>query len=203
MRRVLLFALIAASSTALLACGGDDKQGGDGGGKAAGKAENQAVATDVWVKDVCTGLTTWITSVSDTSKLESIVAKATAAEGLRGARDELGKYFDGVVAQTGTLVTRLERAGYPDVDDGQKAASTITSLLTTVRDAFRKAGERVAGVAATDPVAFQAGIGEAMSAMTAELASAGKGLGATLSGANFPELESAGKKEPACKKLTQ
>ena len=207
MRRITCSVTTLACALALAACGGDDDGNGSGTGKQNSVAKSVAtapppVAAEVWVKRVCTGISLWVTKFQDASMLESAI-KETASEGLPEARDALGAYFGNVIDDTVATIAGLKASGEPDVEGGAKAAAAVIALMDKVRGVLEATQERVAKVSVADAAAFQTGVGVAMAAFGAETSKAAKRLQATIGGAAYPELEQAGKAEPACKELSQ
>ncbi|HEX6261230.1 MAG TPA: hypothetical protein VF097_00095 [Actinomycetota bacterium] len=185
MRRalVLTFALVAA------ACGGEAEGEGD-------------VATDVWVRDVCTTLTDWNDRVqSRTGTLQTDLQGLPQGD-FQALKDLMVSYIDGVIEDTDQAVTSLEGAGAPAVEDGGEASRLVVRGIGEVRTIFEQAREDIAALDASRPRRFAM----ALQDIGLRVQQGGQQVQATFQevdqrGIGGEELDQAFDEEPACAPL--
>jgi hypothetical protein len=195
---VLLIALMLA------ACSSDDNGGGDTGGATTGGATGTTqstgggatVSASEYAKAVCTTMSTYVTDVTDLSN--TFASSLDPAADLAGQRDAVVGFLDDVLTATDELITNLEAAGVPDVDNGQEIVDKIKESFTQAKSVIADAKDQVQNLSLDDPTAFAtqlSGIGTAIQdSMT--------GIGTSLQSLSSPELEQAVTSEPACSSLS-
>ncbi len=107
-KRLSLFALVAAMALSAGGCGGDDES----------EAER-------WASDVCTNLSEWITDVDD-------AVRSLTAGGLNFSKDDISEAVDAASTATDQLVGDLKELGPPDTDQGQEAQDELEQLSDEV-----------------------------------------------------------------------
>jgi hypothetical protein len=196
---VLLIALTLA------ACSSDDNGGGDTGGTTTGGTTTGATATTgggetvsaaEYAKSVCTTMSTYVNDVTNLSN--TFASGLDPSADLAGQRDAVVGFLDDVLTSTDKLITNLEAAGVPDVDNGQEIVDKIKASFAQAKSVIAEAKDKVQNLSLDDPTAFAtqlSGIGTAIQdSMT--------GIGTSLQTLSSPELEQAVASEPACSSLS-
>ena len=189
----LLMALVLA------ACGGDDNSGGDTGSSpgttaSTGTTGGGTVSADEYVHSVCTSMSTWVTDVQNLSNSFGSDVDPTDLEATKNAIVDL---FGQMVDATDKLISSLQAAGTPDVDNGDQIKAALNDSFTQARQALSDAKDQIANLDTSDPTQFATqlqGIGTAIQ-------SSMSGITGSLSGLQAPELEQAAANEPACASL--
>jgi hypothetical protein len=134
--------LIPAVALALVAagCGG-------------GSSEPEGAPPKQWVTSVCGALDTWQTSLQD--KAQTLPREVLQASSPNDAKQRIGDFLDEVIAETDRMISRVDTAGQPAVDEGRRIASDVHARLLKVKAAFVEAREKVQNVPTDDPFAFQ------------------------------------------------
>ncbi|HEX8632394.1 MAG TPA: hypothetical protein VF755_29905 [Catenuloplanes sp.] len=109
-------------------------------------------APRVWAAAVCQALSPWRVEIGTlTSRTQQqMTAETTPAQ----ARENLVRLFAGAQAASEAARHGVERAGVPDVAGGEAVASGFLASLTAVRDAYGRAGERIAALNIASANAF-------------------------------------------------
>ena len=193
----LLMALVLA------ACGGDDNAGGDTGSStgttgtttaATGTSGGGSVSPEEYVKSVCTSMSTW---VSDVQNLSNSFGSDVDPTDLEATKNAIVDLFGQMLDATDTLISSLQAAGTPDIDNGDQIKAALSDSFTQARQALSDAKDQIANLDTSDPTQFATqlqGIGTAIQ-------SSMSGITGSLSGLQAPELEQAAANEPACASL--
>lgn len=112
--------------------------------------------------------------------------KQAMVDYLQAISDELGVLGDGITA-----------AGEPPVDDGAAAVDAALARIEALRGSLGKAKEKLAAVAATDPVGFQ----KALAEIGPELEGLNSTEGPTAELKANPELKEAFTVAPTCRRV--
>lgn len=186
---------IAAVACSLLltaglgACGGGD--GGDGGDSGGGDGgSGETVAAGAFVSDVCTAVNDWISGIQERSAAIANSFQSGDPEESKGALSDL---FGQMSAQTEELVTAVEKAGVPDVDDGEQIADDLSSVFSQTADLFAQTQEDIEALP-TDPQGFQKGAAE----IGPTLQEAITNITSSVSDTDNAELQEAFEKEESC-----
>ena len=177
-------AVLVVVALVLGACGGGGGVGGVGGNK---------VSAQAYVKTACTSFGRWISEIQARVSQISKENPSTPQAGKKAITD----FFDGVIADTGTLVDQLKSAGTPDVDNGDQIENALVATLTQVKSLLEQARERVGNLPIDSPQAFVQATGQMSKAIQKAFQRAGQQFGNLRS----PQLEQAAAKEPACKSI--
>ena len=190
----LLLALVLA------ACGGDD-DGGDTGSTTGTTAEatgdtgsTGTVSPEEYVKSVCTSMSTWVT---DVQSLSNDFGTGIDPTDVQATKDALVDLFDQMLAATDTLISNLDAAGTPDIENGEEIRSSLSASFEQARSALDDAKTQVEALSVDDPAAF----GTELQNIGTAIQSSMSGITGSLSGLAAPELEQAAANEPACSAL--
>ena len=182
-RRVAALALVLL--TALTAGAGCSKGGATGGDK---------VKARTWAKQICGTVRPWA---------EHIQQSVTDAQATLGntsepavAKPKLSRLFGDAATETDNAIKGVDRAGVPDVKDGQAVAKQFRAALVSARDAFAKAKRSVDQLDTSDKATFNAAVVRIGTQLSADYGSAGKKIDTSKS----DELKKAFDTEPACTK---
>ncbi|PPK65779.1 hypothetical protein V5P93_000333 [Actinokineospora auranticolor] len=214
-RRLVAVSVTAVALTAALAgCGGTNDAGGGTPTSAPGTTTSQAGSASAsagevpsttaagtapagdkvvaWAEKVCGTLTPEIATLNSEPSIDPAGDSAKA-------RDGLVKFLGVLVGALDRSAQGVQAAGAPPVADGEKLLAAQVTALSTAKTATEKAQTMMRNVSATNPAEFQAGfvqVAEELQKLD-ELADPIKALRAN------PELASAFKQGPNCKKFEQ
>jgi len=105
-----------------------------------------------WAANVCTVLGPWRTEIGTltTRTQQQMTAETTPAQ----ARENLMRLFGGAQEASEKARAGVEKAGVPDVDDGQRIAESFESSLSAMRDAYGRAKTGIEALAITPAKSF-------------------------------------------------
>jgi hypothetical protein len=118
------------------------------------------VAAEEWASSVCGALTDWQGSITASPP------DVSDPTDLEATKQELTGFLDGVISSTESLVSEVEAAGVPDVEQGDAIASDFQSALESVRDSFSQARSEVESLSTDDPGGFSTSLSEIGTALT-------------------------------------
>jgi hypothetical protein len=122
----------------------------------------------VWAASVCSALSPWRTELDSlTTKAQE---QANAAPNSAQARENLVRLFDGAQKSTEAARVKVEAAGVPAVDHGDKIAHSFVATLAAVRDAYGHAKDGISGLGVNDPKSFSDGVAAVLTALNSEYA---------------------------------
>lgn len=177
--------IVALAAAVLLgACGADDPPDG---------ASAERVPPRSYVGDLCGAITTWM---DDVQTLNDELQQLDPTS-LDVVKDTTLTFLDDVIAATDRMLSAVEAAGVPDVDDGGEAARRVSTALGAVRAALAGARDRVQGISNEDPKAF----GAELQTIGEDLRESLDDTTGTLESFEVPELEEAADDVPACDRL--
>lgn len=91
----------------------------------------------VWAASVCNALAPWRTEIGTltTRTQQQMTAETTPAQ----AKENLVRLFSGAESASESARAGVERAGVPDVEQGEEIAQSFVASLSGVRDAYGRA----------------------------------------------------------------
>jgi hypothetical protein len=161
--RIASMAAVVAAASLVAGCGSDDTP-----------------STTEWAGDVCTAVSTWADSLTQTAS--SLQGGNISEDSLRNAADE-------AKSATDTLVDDLKGLGAPDTEAGSEAKDSIDKLadgLEQQADTIESAADDVSGVS---------GVLGAISTVTGALGAMGTEVSSTF--AQLQQLDAAGELKQA------
>lgn len=171
-----------AAAVLLGGCGDDDP-------------DETRVSSRSYVTDVCGAVTTWNDEVqATTQELQRAIGEPTD---LDSVKETTVSFLDEVIEATDRMMTDVEAAGVPDVQDGEQVARRVTTALGDVRDALADARDRVEGLSTADPEGFAT----ELQAVSADMQTSLQDTVGTLDSFEVPELEEAADDVAACDEL--
>jgi hypothetical protein len=175
--------LIAASALLVSACG-DDGGGGGGGDK---------VAAGDYASDICSAFLGWRDAIQN--RQQDLQTGLKPGISPQEGKDALSGFITDAVDASDDLVTKVEGAGTPDVENGEEAADALQTAANDARDELAKAQDDVDGLPTDDRQAFGSAAAELGSGVRDALQNVGDGL----QDIESPDLEKAFNEEDACK----
>jgi len=193
-------AMLLALALALSACSSDDNGGGTTGGGNTGttaatgstSSSGGTVTPAEYAKSLCSSMQSYVTNVTDLSN--NFASSLDPSADLAGQRDAVVGFLDDVLTATDKLISDLDAAGVPDVDNGQEIVSTIKSAYQQARSAIADAKSQVQGLSLDDPTAFASQLSDIGTAIQSSLGD----IGGSLSTLDSQELSQAVASEPSC-----
>lgn len=174
---IMLLALLAA-------CGQSDAEG---------STKKDKVSAAVWAKDVCTTVRPWAGKIQTAvTSTQSTLDRSSAPNVVK---PQLTQLFFGAAKATDTAIAEIDKAGVPEVDNGEQIAKDFRAALVSARDAFAAAQTSVQGLNTSDKKKFDAAVSQVGTKLKQDYAKAGKNI----QKATSDELTKAFEKEPACK----
>ena len=130
-----------------------------------------AHGAQAWAASVCTALAPWRSEISTltTRTQQQMTKRTTPAQ----AKENLSQLFEGARVASEKARAGVERAGVPDVDDGESIAAAFTGALSGMRDAYGTAHDGIEGLS-TDPTdTFYTGVGKVVDRLNSEYEQSG------------------------------
>lgn len=125
-----------------------------------------ATGPRTWASAVCTALAPWraeIGTLTDRAQ-EQMTAKTSPAQ----AKENLVRLFGGAETASEQARAGVERAGVPDVDQGEEVAHGFTAALSGMRDAYGRARTGIQSLATSPQKAFYEHVGGVVEKLNAE-----------------------------------
>jgi hypothetical protein len=169
---------------ALVACGNGD---GDPEG---------IVSAQTYAQRLCANMQSYIDEVAMLST--DYAGELDPAAELDEQRDALLAFLDDVLVATDRLIAGIERAGVPDVDNGEEVVEAIEDTFVEARAILVDARGQVEAISVDDPQTFadqRNEIGETIQASLGE-------IGSSLASIDAPELTAALSADPECAALS-
>jgi hypothetical protein len=158
------------------------------------------IAPQDYAKAVCAGLLSWRQGVTNDSAELSRQLQAGAAD-VGTVKTKYTRFFQGAVRRTDVLLTAVDRAGEPKVDEGLSYARDLQSALTQARTGLATAQRRFAALPTNNLRSYAAGAAK----IRDDLGTIFVGVGAALDrlGQTYPDkgLNEAFEQQPDCKSL--
>jgi hypothetical protein len=168
---------------------------------ACGVSNGGDVKSADYAKAVCSGLLTWRQSVSGDSSRLSQALQAGASD-VTTVKTKYTAFYQGVVRRTDALLTAVDKAGAPKIDNGLSYAHDLTAALTQTRTGLANAQRRFAALPVNDLRSYAAGAAK----IRDDLGTVFLGVGTTLDqlGRTYPDkgLNKAFEDQTECKSLT-
>jgi hypothetical protein len=175
--------IVGASVLTLVfvACGNGG--GGDGDG---------TVAVGTYAERICANMRSYFDEVTTLST--DFAAEVDAAASLDKQRNDVLALFDDVLEATDRLISSVDDAGVPDIDNGEEVVVAIDETITEARGVFEDARSEVETISVENPQAFAEqlyAIGETIQTSLDE-------IGSSLAAIDVPELNAAANDNPDC-----
>ena len=123
-------------------------------------------APRAWASSVCQALSPWRTEISTlTARAQQQMSAETTPS---AAQENLARLFEGARNASEAARQGVERAGVPDVEDGESVARGFLTSLDGVRAAYDNAYRGVVALDTTQADAFYAGVETVVSTLGTE-----------------------------------
>jgi hypothetical protein len=165
-----------------------------GGLVACGGGSDTVSARD-YASDVCGAVKQYTDSIRDrVSEIQS-----NAPQNPEEGKEVLTTFMDDMIGDTDTLISDVEEAGVPDVDDGEQIADEVQSALEQVKSILEDARSQIEDLPTDDPQAFAEGTQE----VGTSLQESGEEVQSGLEGLQSAELEEASQDIEACQEIQE
>ncbi|MDP9798927.1 hypothetical protein J2S43_007439 [Catenuloplanes nepalensis] len=119
-----------------------------------------------WASAVCQALSPWRTEISTlTDRARQQMSAETTPS---AAQENLARLFEGARDASETARQGVERAGVPDVQDGESVARGFLTSLEGVRAAYDNAHRGIVALDTTQAEAFYTGVEQVVSTLDSE-----------------------------------
>ena len=152
-----------------------------------------AAGPRVWAAAVCAALDPWRAEISTltTRTQQQMTAATTPAQ----AKENLVRLFAGAESASELAREGVERAGVPDVEQGEQVAAGFTAALSGMRDAYGRARAGIAALSTTPQKMFYDQVGKVVDKLNQEY----EASSLDTSKLNSPELVRAFDEVPECR----
>jgi hypothetical protein len=150
-KRTVAVLTVALAGAALAACGGDRRGDGD------------RVDARRWTANVCDGALAWRREIE--SLAADVEEQVAGAEDTARLKRLFTAYFGDAVEATDRALGELDRAGTPDVEDGEAITTDVREAFGRVRETLDDAREDAESLPTDDPEAFAVGLEKIVTAM--------------------------------------
>ncbi|MDQ3985389.1 MAG: hypothetical protein M3280_02690 [Actinomycetota bacterium] len=156
---------------------------------------SDTVAAGEYMGSVCSEMKAWIEGIqSDAQEVQSLDPQTPAPE----QKEKATEFLEATIESTDEMISDVEDAGVPDVENGDQIAEDVVGTLEDARQAYEEANEKVADLSTDDPAAFQQGLSEIGQALSAQ----GEALRTSMSTLQeSEELQNAGQDVQPCQDL--
>lgn len=122
----------------------------------------------VWATSVCTALSPWRTEIDTltTRTQQQMTAETTPAQ----AKENLVRLFGGAESASEKARAGVEKAGVPDVEQGEEIANGFMASLSGVRDAYGRARGSIEALATSPQAAFYTQVADVVQKLDQEYA---------------------------------
>jgi len=137
------------------------------------------VSAQTWAKSICGTVRPWAQSIQ--ASVASTKNSTSPSTPPATAKAQLKKVFGDAAKATDKAIAGVDKAGRPDVKNGDKIAKNFRTALVAARDAFVRAERDVAKVDTSDKKAFDAEVGRIGQQLGKDYEAAGKQVSVTQS----------------------
>jgi hypothetical protein len=180
----------AALATAALAVAA----GCGGGGSSA------SASPETWASDVCSAASSWMTDLQTQS--ESLEGTMEEASSIEDVRDRLVEFVDGAIERTDEMLSEIEAAGSPDVENGEQLAEDFREVLANFSTALDEVRTTAEGLS-DDPAQFAEGVQQIAATMAEVGGDIQEGMDDLREQAGSDELNEAFDSETSCQELDE
>jgi hypothetical protein len=152
-----------------------------------------AAGPRVWAAAVCAALDPWRAEIGTltTRTQQQMTAATTPAQ----AKENLVRLFAGAESASEQARAGVERAGVPDVEQGEQVAAGFTAALSGMRDAYGRARAGIEALSTTPQKTFYDQVGKVVDKLNQEY----EASSLDTSKLNSPELVRAFDEVPECR----
>ena len=165
-----------------------------GCGGSSGSSSSSGISADNYVKAICTAVGPFEKDVAARSNALNSAKLTSPQQGKKAVQG----FLNSVSSDTDKALTKLQAAGTPDVDNGQKISTTIVAAFKDLQTAIGSASDQAKSLSTTSPQSFKNGANKLGSTVRSSLSGISNSLGKLQSA----DLAKAAAKEPACTALS-
>ena len=127
---------------------------------------SNAAGPRVWAASVCAALDPWRTEIGTltTRTQQQMTAATTPAQ----AKENLMRLFGGAASASEKARAGVERAGVPDVDQGEQVATGFMAALSGMRDAYGRARAGIQALSTSPQRTFYQQVGAVVQQLNEE-----------------------------------
>lgn len=180
MGRSRLFSVIVVLGTLLIpGCGGD----GDGG---------ETVGAETYASGICGALNDWQSAIQarSSSLTEGLSEDTTPEQG----KELLGSFLDDVIGETETMISAVDDAGVPDVENGEEISEALNNAFDDALAALEDARGQVDDLPTDSGESFQT----AASSLGGSISTSLGEIGGQIQDIDAPGLEAAFSEDEDC-----
>jgi hypothetical protein len=162
-------------------------------------ASAKTVATDKWAKGFCQAVEGWQAKVNKAHSLvDAVVQQGVTSSSLaKSSQKQIVSALDAASKESSSAANAVKALGAPDIADGAKISSTISTSVAKTAKVFSDAKAAVAK-APTDPKQFQSKLKSISAKVDRDYATAGRDIDGIDALAKGGVLDKALSAEPAC-----
>ncbi len=184
----------------LAACGGGSSSSGSSSSGSSSSSTQAALTASQWANQVCGKITAWVGQLQSSSN--------SAVSGLNGTdlqqiKNQFVNFLGGAVASTNTMISGVQAAGAPSVQNGRAISQGLVSGLQGIQSAFAQAQTQAQALPADNPAALSSGA----QGLANSLQNAGNQVKTSLNSLDqkYPssDLDAALKNQAACQSLNK
>ncbi len=212
--RFALAAVLVLGMVGVAACSSDDS-GSSSGTTAASESSGSAASSDApassgeipadgveveaWAGSVCGAVGTWLDGIN--AKGDQLSTDVQGVTELTAGRDLLVQFMEDAVSLTDAMLSSVQSAGAPAVENGEQLSADLVAALNPVKTTFESALEQAKTLPTDDPEAF----GTAADQLGQEITNSQSGFAASFDALqqkyDDPALNQAFADVPACSAL--
>ncbi|MGH2996799.1 MAG: hypothetical protein ACRDM9_10840 [Gaiellaceae bacterium] len=147
---------------------------------------------------MCTSLVNFQNRVGDS--IQTLQTSVAGASGPAEARDQVAEFLGDLVSSSDELVSDLESAGIPSVDEGEAVAGDLREALEGFSQSLADAREDIENTP-LEPQAFQEELQAIGTSIETGVESAGAAFDELKTKYDIPELDEAFEGESACAEI--
>ena len=156
-------------------------------------SSSSGISAGNYVKSICTAVGPFEKDVAARSNALNSAKLTSPQQGKHAVQG----FLHSVASDTDMALTKLQSAGTPDVDNGQKISTTIVTAFKDLQQAIGSASDQAKSLSTSSPQSFKNGANKLGDTVRSSLSGISNSLGKLQSA----DLAKAAGKEPACKAL--
>jgi len=166
---------------------------GCGGSSGSSSSSASGISAGTYVRAICSAVGPFEKDVAARSNALNSAKLTSPQQGKKAVQG----FLNSVSADTDRALTKLQSAGTPSVDNGQKISTTIVAAFKDLKQAIGSASDQAKSLSTSSPQAFKNGANKLGNTVRSSLSGISDSLGKLQSA----DLAKAAQKEPACTAL--
>jgi hypothetical protein len=157
-------------------------------------SSSSGVSAGNYVKAICSAVGPFEKDVAARSNALNSAKLTSPQQGKKAVQG----FLNSVSSDTNQALTKLQAAGSPAVDNGQKISTTIVTAFKDLKQAIGSASDQAKSLSTSSPQSFKNGANKLGETVRSSLS----GISSSLGKLQSADLAKAAKKEPACTSLS-